>query len=355
MPVLEDIDAIYAGSADVSLYVGGELVWPLNLSYVISDLEVVYSSGSIINAAGSNYATLRGTVTVYRGSRIVQILTGRILTPTRVSGSTYLTVDGDHIVAPDRGTTTGSQRSAYFTGSYMGAVSDQILVSQQANSRLADTINYTIIPAFDYSGNLPAVAGVYSITYESWRQVVLRYTSGDYPQAVEAQASTVSGENCTIEEGVTTVQGHGAFTISVAKNGTSERTVIVTLRAGSAASGTASKTQERTIPVYATITPTVSPAGVLTVRMHITSGTPIGQTVASDIALHYTPTGGSEQVLITQSSVVLNNDRVSIIDGITVPAGTGTCYVMMELSNISDPTWVTVNYNVEGGGPGISE
>lgn len=138
--VLNEADDIRLGSEQVNaIYLGDTLIWPAApLIYVITDAWLVYSSGNLINAAGSNYAYALGDVNVYRGSSLVRTMTDVHLEVSvssadfyveRPSGLSYDVIKGNNLGS----TPTGFQKTATVTASYHGDTHAGGTVVQERN------------------------------------------------------------------------------------------------------------------------------------------------------------------------------------------------------------------------------
>lgn len=135
-----DIQDAKVGTRQVTaIYLGENLVWPaVPLIYVITDAWLVYSSGNLINAAGSNYAYALGNVSVYRGSSFVRAMTDVHLDVSvssadfyveRPSGLSYNVIKGNNLGS----TPTGFQKTATVTASYHGDTHAGGTVVQERN------------------------------------------------------------------------------------------------------------------------------------------------------------------------------------------------------------------------------
>ena len=115
--ILNAIRSIFVGNKEVqSISVGNTVVYEAQNSYSISSPHVVYSEGSALYASGQNEARLIGTlVTTYLGNVINT--SEIVIDPSSISGSGFY-ITGTRIKANNRGTTTGSQRTAQVTGTY---------------------------------------------------------------------------------------------------------------------------------------------------------------------------------------------------------------------------------------------
>lgn len=144
----------------VAIWFGDTKVWPTGvITTAITSVGLHYSSGNIINAAGSNYAFIQGTLITYvdgteNSRRTVY------LNPSFASSSIWYN-EGDFIRANSRGTITGGTRSITVAALYQGRNYGSFSVQQAAN-----TVFYYsgAITAFALDGNS---ARTQSISYEA--------------------------------------------------------------------------------------------------------------------------------------------------------------------------------------------
>lgn len=139
---------IYLGATRVSKIFLGEMMDPIIhigdfktypagiVTSALTEIHVVYSSGNFINADGSNYAYIEGTITTYVDGH--QYSTGSTFITndlTRVSGdSNFYAPGGGIIKAYNRGRVTGDTRSSVWTGTYNGSpVGSSVTINQQHN------------------------------------------------------------------------------------------------------------------------------------------------------------------------------------------------------------------------------
>ena len=165
------VSQIYMGTKrNPDIYIGSYHTYPAGtITSAITNVQLRYSSGSAINAGGTNYAYIQGTLTTYiDGQQSSQ--TTVTLTPSRQSGSSSIWgTSGTHITAASRGTTTGSTRTATYRGTYQGYTSENFTVTQAANSR---TVGAGAITAFELDGE----SGTINIDWQS--RVMSVYLSG---------------------------------------------------------------------------------------------------------------------------------------------------------------------------------
>ena len=135
----------------VAIYFGNTKVWPSGtITTAITNVHLVYSSGSQIDAAGSNYASIQGTLITYLNGT-EQSRTTVSLSPILYSGDSSIWYsDGTQIKAQNRGTTTGSTRSSSWKATYGSYTSGTFTVSQAANTR---SINRGAITSFVINGD----------------------------------------------------------------------------------------------------------------------------------------------------------------------------------------------------------
>lgn len=174
-------------------------------------------------------------------------------TVTIVSGDTtafHFNASTLAVSIDSRGTTPGSQRSMTFRATNSNVTAD-VTVYQEANVATT-TYVYDLSIVIDYNGNLPYTSGNYGVTGCSKRTPTTTYTSQAPPEIGYPQStpSTISVENCTAHDGndnpITSVSGEFGFALGVTQNGSSQRTVRVTITADAdnTETATASKTQD---------------------------------------------------------------------------------------------------------------
>lgn len=304
----EDATSIKVGGNNVSaVYVGGTLVWPSNFDYVIvqNTVAVHYSSGSQINAAGSNYAYFTGDVQVRRGQIIIRTISDARLTPTLTSASAAFYISGTEVHAYSRGSVAGEQRYISAMVSYNGSSSvTGGTVYQQANAITSYTYNLAI--AIDVTGTIPAEGGRYDVIYTSQRTPT--YTSGASGSAENCTAS-ITGTNCT--PNINTVTGVESLNIGVDENTSTSvtPTVSVTISAGGYFA-TDSKTQDAAPVVpQATIYPEVESDGSVVMRFFMTQGSyPGGLVVVEGAVYHYVMDGTSTEETVSLSMKTFTGD-----------------------------------------------
>ncbi len=169
----------------------GAVIWPLNYTYVFSEVRVEYSSGQYILANASNYAKLTAYVVTKRGDTIID--QGRKdLTVTAISDTTHFEIRDGKVYGKNlddsnkgmgyqsfpNGLTFNITAASYGTGQWTGTAS----VSQAANTstQTGTTKTYTgysialSTNSFNSSGGTMNVTG--TATYTS--TPVLTWTSG---------------------------------------------------------------------------------------------------------------------------------------------------------------------------------
>ena len=183
-------------------------------------------------------------------------------TITRYSGDTNITISGNTVTIPNRGTNEGSARNTTFRA-VNGDKSASITVYQQEN---VATTNYTydlVINIYE-TGNLSYLADNYPVTGHSKRTSTTTYTS-NVPPVVgnpENVASVISTTNCTANDGngstITSVSGDFGFFIQTTDNYSgATRNVVVSISPTDSTPVSDSRTQDYYVPqvVAATIEP----------------------------------------------------------------------------------------------------
>lgn len=170
-------------------------------------------------------------------------------TITRYSGDTNITISGNTVTIPNRGTNEGSARNTTFRA-VNGDKSASITIYQQENVATT-TYVYDLAISISETGNLSYQAGNYDVTGRSRRTPTTTYTS-NVPPVVgnpEDVASAISTTNCTANDGngnpITSVSGYFGFYIQTTKNSTgSTRTVSVSIAPSGVTPVSDSRTQD---------------------------------------------------------------------------------------------------------------
>lgn len=139
---------IYLGATRVSEIFLGEMMDPIihignyktypegTTSTALTNMRVIYSSGDMINAAGTNYAYIACDLVTYLDGQEYSRGTVYITSNLTTSGSSsiWYSQSGGMIRAYSRGRTTGNTRTSQWTGYYNGyPVNSSVTVSQQYN------------------------------------------------------------------------------------------------------------------------------------------------------------------------------------------------------------------------------
>lgn len=176
----KETQSIYGGtSATSAVYIGSFLTFPTQYTYVLSDAALHYSSGSTIDASGSNYAYIDATVRTYRNGTLIKTETNVKLAPYKITDTTgAFVILNNEIHCNSRGTITGSTRSATFKGYYQNLdVSTGTLTVQQMPNYAVDhekTLQW--IPE-DY-GKVTYLGGDIQIYGQKQYEYWTTYTSG---------------------------------------------------------------------------------------------------------------------------------------------------------------------------------
>lgn len=203
---------------------------------------------------------------------------------TRYSGDTNITISGNTVTIPNRGTNEGSARSTTFRA-VNGDKSASITIYQQENAITGYA--YTLSVKILVDEDIPGEGGLFGVAYVSQRAT--QYTSLVTTDPTDYSAN-VSLTNCTSDE--SSVSGTGTFYINVQQNSSTElsRSIGVTLSAdGHTASDTAN---QEPLPIIVTPTaiiyPDVDTDGRVRVRLSMTQGQfPSGDVVISGMVYHY--------------------------------------------------------------------
>ena len=229
-----DIQDAKVGTRQVSaIYLGDTLVWPaVPMIYVITDAWLQYSSGSTINAAGSNYAYALGNVNVYRGTTFIRTIydahldvsvSSQDFYVTRPAGLSYDVIKGNNLGT----STTSDVKTASVTASYRGDTHSAGSVTQERNiqtttaqtvrvegtpvitqdevpnSRYVDLVisryrtSNDVCPAYGGTANMSYSGGHYMANYsttdwEDWTTLTHTFTSGSV--VVDPAVITATGQ-----------------------------------------------------------------------------------------------------------------------------------------------------------------
>ena len=186
---------VFTGPNASQVFLGSTKVYPENTRYVFQNGTLRYSSGSQINAAGSNYAYYTADVLTYVGDEFITSAASVTMTVTRVSGDTNIYAGSElkRVNAYDRTNVTGDSRSAYFRA-YYETYSQEVgyfTVTQGPNREtwhnITTSVQYTsILPdtsSHVYQGTyVDSSGGNYCITglryYKDWYSYTSGYNSG---------------------------------------------------------------------------------------------------------------------------------------------------------------------------------
>ena len=206
-----------------SVWLGSTKVWPSGVvTSAITSVGRYYSSGSAINAAGSNYAYIQGTQIWYSDG--VQTSSNNIvLTPSFTQDGVWYK-DGDYIKAYSRGTVTGTTRSISVTGTYRGTSYGPFTVQQTANTM---TISAGAITSFALNGNSARTQTIgYSAT-TLYVSSLSGYRRAVYSSGAETQASANLALRKNDDNTWATINGTSSITIP-ANTGATSRSVTIT-------------------------------------------------------------------------------------------------------------------------------
>lgn len=260
------------------------------------------------------------------------------VTPEKVSGDSAITLSGLTVTIPSRGTVLGNARSATFRATN-GTASSDVTIYQAANTR---TTAYTYEREIEiqHTGDMPASAAIYSVTYSSYRTLTYTYSSGETETGTkEAYAATIAGTNCT--PSTSSVSGAGAFTIEVDANAstTQTKTVSVSLTSGGTTVSD-SRTQSASVPTsqnVATFKPFIFPynagpylKGKVYYQFLIESGSVTSSTITG-LNFRYQVNGGTKQTVQIGSFLAEEHTDPTALEpqGVTIPtfsSGTIKCW-----------------------------
>ena len=116
--ILNAIRSVFVGNKEVkSISVGSTVVYEAGNTYTLTSPHIVYSESTSLYASGNNYATIVGTLNIWRlGS--LQDQYEVTLVPNIVSGSFLSIYQNIKIKGSNRGTTGGSERTGTVSGTY---------------------------------------------------------------------------------------------------------------------------------------------------------------------------------------------------------------------------------------------
>lgn len=188
----------------------------------ITSVGRYYSSGSAINAAGSNYAYIQG-VQIWYTDGVETRRNNIVLTPSFTENTIWYK-EGNNIRAYTRGSTTGATRSISVMGTYQGHNYGTFTVQQTAN-----TMTYAAgaITSFALNGNSArtqtfdsSAVTLYVSSLSGYRRAI--YDSGIIMQA-QAQLALRKNDDNTWA----TINGTSSISIPANTGGTS-RSVTIT-------------------------------------------------------------------------------------------------------------------------------
>lgn len=205
------------------IWFGTDKIWPSGtVTTALTNTSVYYSSGTMINAAGSNYAYIQGTLITYIDGQEDSRQTVR-LSPTIVSGS-WLSTEGDDIIGANRGTTTGSTRSGSVRGTINGYTTGNLSVSQTANTM---TTAAGAITSFALNGNSGKTQTISSSATTLYVSSLSGYRRAIYSSGAEVQAAAQLALRKNDDNTWATI--NGTSSISIPENtGASSRSVTIT-------------------------------------------------------------------------------------------------------------------------------
>lgn len=333
--IINAIKSLFVGDKEVqSVSIGNTEVYSASTTYVIRSISLSYSSGSKLNAAGSNYAQVMGEISAYKGGSLVNTFT-TALTPILPNNPQFLSIsEGTKIVAPNRGTSTGSERSEWVTGSFTSGgttytIDTSVQVTQQANAIVsteyiinnivlfssADGTNYSFTPSG--SNLLEINDSAKSLGYTVSGYAKKTFTSGVY-------TNDYSGIQWTVDAVVTNNQYCSWITP------TSSGNAIGTIDFSSF-SGDPGDTREATLRVYY-YSPTNSSAMTITVRQTVSNYVFTG--LSSSNVANYQETF-TVTYTATNDGQPLTTEELNSITWHTTSNGIGCNYVSRKVSGTS--------------------
>lgn len=163
------LKSCYIGTTPVkSIYIGSVKVWG-SKSIVINNIRSVFSSGNILNAAGSNNLHVIADITI-TDSGVTTTITDATLTPLSVSSS-RLHINGDYINGSNLGSVGYNALSENVGFRYQDSDIVYVMVRQEANVSVR---SYNIQTS--HVGYMPASGG--SIRVTGGGAITVTWTSG---------------------------------------------------------------------------------------------------------------------------------------------------------------------------------
>jgi len=251
-----------------------------------------YTSGATRD--GSPYISDSGSTTTYGTPRGVED------TPTISGSATGFTRSGNTVTIANRGTTTEQARSVTYTASNGNATPATVTIYQEANAIISTVVEPHLELAWDYSGStFPGDGGVFGVTYRSEAKTTYTYTSRESTESSDPITSNVTSTNCT--PSVNTVSGYGAFSVTIARAGSSRRWVFCRITEPTSQEYVSiSKQQDAYTQRVAAFTAIAYPQtssdytkGHVYYNFEVSSGSLSSDTL-TDVVLHYKVGNGSE-------------------------------------------------------------
>ena len=220
------------------VYVGRHQTYPEDVRYVFENGAVHYSSGTILNAGGTNRAYYSADVKLYVGSELIATYTDTKMRAIQISGDTSninTTYNGMDITGRSRTYITGDSRSATFQARYFTTDYDYVnvavfTVSQAANRETVydETISF--------SGGTAPYSPCWSTQYDyfvvgpRWSKQWSAYTSGYQTTPYTSQTVVCATTFTNLANWMSLVPG-SPTKFHVAENvSSSDRTATITCR-----------------------------------------------------------------------------------------------------------------------------
>ena len=246
MDEFKDIFSIsLSGSGIGAVYIGGQQIWPMAISYVITSISASYSSGDKITANASNYYYAVGDINVYRGSTLINTLLGQTLVPYSVSDTSNFNIDttNNRVTGNHLGTNqvTSSEAGVGYTAtvSWIYNTSQPVTstVKQSSNTATAGNpyISYTNYSAWTYPSTIGATDTSFSVygtsTYDStpvytWTSGSTSYGTTQYGLTTTV-TSTITGVTSTPSRSGISYVGN---VVTVPANGMNNQVELMFLR-----------------------------------------------------------------------------------------------------------------------------
>lgn len=170
-------------------YLGSIQIWPAaGITTAVTNARVVYSEGNMLNAAGTNYAEIKGVLHYYSGGTEIDADSGFTFYVSALTSSNEFIQNGMTVTTPNLGTTVQSQRTETWYG-YVnpGNLTASVNITREANQ----LVTTSGAGQFNYVATVGGDSGLTQIGFNSYStyltgQLTRRniYTSSAYTEYV---------------------------------------------------------------------------------------------------------------------------------------------------------------------------